>query len=131
MITLTYNGATTVLPEDLAWTNEYSWSPVTQKVSPSITGSLIVDVGVLSAGRQIELTGDRDRAWMTRGVADQLRAIAQVGGASMTLLLRGVSRTVMFDHERGAFEAQPLPLEDYSDPDDGDRVIPRLRFIEI
>lgn len=130
MNTLTYNGTTLDLPDDLAWPDEFAWSPVVQQVAPSITGALIVDIGVRAAGRPIELAGARDRAWMPRATAEQLQAWAAVPGAQMTLMLRGTTRTVIWDHERGAFSAEPLELEDYSDPLPTDRVIPRLRFLE-
>lgn len=131
MNTLTYNGAVLDLPDDLAWADEFAWTPVVQRTAPSITGALIVDIGVRTAGRPIELSGDRDRAWMPRGTAEQLQAWSAVAGAQMTLMLRGSTRTVIWDHERGAFSAQPVGLEDYSDPLPSDRVIPRLRFIEV
>jgi len=61
-ITLTYNATTAHLSDRLAWTDEYSWSPVVQATAPSTTGALLVDVGVLQAGRPITLEGVDTRA---------------------------------------------------------------------
>jgi hypothetical protein len=131
MNSITYSGNTVSLPDDLDWPDEFAWSPVTQKTEYSLTGSLIVDIGVRSAGRQITLRGDADTAWSTREVAAQLQAWAALGGAQMTLMLRGAPRTVMFDHERTALEWSPLQLESYSDPLPTDRGWLVLRFLEL
>jgi hypothetical protein len=39
------------LPDDLEWPDEWSWSPVSQAVSVSIGGSLIVEEQAQLAGR--------------------------------------------------------------------------------
>lgn len=131
MNSLTYTGNTVSLPDDLDWPDEFGWSPVTQKTEHSITGALIVDIGVRAAGRQITLRGDADSAWTTREVAGQLQAWAAIGGAVMTLMLRGTTRQVMFDHERNALEWSALQLERYSDPLPTDRGWLVLRFLEV
>ena len=129
MNAITYTGNTVSLPDDLDWPDEFGWSPVTQKTEHSITGSLIVDIGVRAAGRQITLRGDRGVAWTTREVAAQLQAWAAIGGAQMTLMLRGSTRQVLFDHERSALEWNPVDV--YSDPLPTDRGWLVLRFIEV
>lgn len=128
MNSITYNTSTVQLPDDLDWPDEFAWSPVTQKTEHSITGSLIVDIGVRAAGRQVTLRGDRGTAWTTREVAAQLQAWAAIGGALMTLMLRGSTRQVLFDHERTALEWNPI--DSYSDPLPTDRGWLVLRFIE-
>lgn len=107
-ITLTYLGTTAQLGDRLIWTDEFGWSPVEQVTEPGTTGALMVHVGVRVAGRPIELDGRESKAWITRTLCASLEAWAALPGAIFTLVLRGVSRQVIFDHERGGFEATPI-----------------------
>lgn len=107
-ITLTYSGTTAQLGDRLLWTDEFGWSPVVQVTEPSTKGQLMVHVGVREASRPITLNGVESKAWITRSLCSSLQAWADLPGIVMTLVLRGVSRQVMFDHERGGFEATPV-----------------------
>lgn len=129
-ITLTLAAATVTLSDRLHWSDEYSWSPVEQSIEFTTTGALIVDVGAKQAGREITLEGVATEAWITRAQCDQLKTWAALPGAEMTLLLRGVERTVIFDQARGAFEAQPIwPLQDGEEHAE-QLYRPTLRFLE-
>ena len=78
MITLTNATSTLALPPDLDWPDEFSWSPIKTKVEPSITGSLIIDVGVLSAGRHFVRLGRVVRfPWTPELVSELLKATAE------------------------------------------------------
>ncbi len=128
-ITLTYNGTTAHLPDQLVWTDEFTWSPVEQATEPGTTGALLVHVGARSAGRPIELDGVETRAWITRTLCSTLAAWAALPGIELTLVLRGVSRKVIFDHERGGFEATSLwPIANGQEWADQD-FLPTLRFL--
>lgn len=107
-ITLTYNGTVAQLGERLLWTNEFGWSPVKQVTGPSTTGALLVHVGVLQAGRPITLDGVESKAWITRALCETMEIWAALPIPALTLVLRGVSRQVIFDHEQGGFEAVPV-----------------------
>jgi hypothetical protein len=107
-ITLTYLGTTAHLGERLLWTDEFTWSPVKQVTGPSTTGALLVHVGVRLAGRPITLDGVESKAWVTRALCEWLETVAALPGIVLTLVLRGVSRQVIFDHEQGGFEAVPV-----------------------
>lgn len=125
-------GATTVaLPDALSWSDEYTWSPVQQTKTYTTTGALLIEEAVMQAGRPITLEGSEDRTWCTRAVVDQLHAWAQTPGVVLTLTLRGVARTVTFDHERGAL--QGLPVIFYADGaiESVDWYVPTLRFLEL
>lgn len=107
-ITLTYSGTTTQLGNRLVWTDEFAWSPVAQVTEPGTTGALLVHVGARTAGRPITLDGVESNAWITRALCSSLEAWAALPGIFLTLMLRGVARQVIFDHEQGGFEAQPI-----------------------
>ncbi|GAB4210099.1 MAG: hypothetical protein Fur0019_17700 [Tibeticola sp.] len=124
-ITLSRGATVLELPYDLIWTDEYDWHPVQQAAEYSVSGALIIDVGLRQAGRPITLEGGDSFAWMTRAVADQLRAWAALPGEVFTLQLRGTSRSVVFDHGRGAFEARALiPLADVS-------IVPEMYYVPL
>jgi hypothetical protein len=130
-ITLTHQSTTLTLPDALRWSDEYSWSPVEQTKNYTTTGALLIEESIKQAGRPITLEGDIDKAWCTRSVVDQLRAWAATPNIRLTLVLRGVSRSVTFNHEGGAL--QGLPVVFYADGsiESSDYYAPTLRLIEI
>lgn len=131
-ITLTYNGTTAALSDRLAWVDEFDWTPVVQSTEPSTTGALLVDVGVLQAGRPITLQGTDTAAWVSRALCDTLQAWAALPGITLTLVVRGVSRQVIFDHARKGFEARPLRhLLDGEQGATNDFYLPTFRFLEV
>lgn len=129
-ITLTYNGTTAHLGDRLYWEDEFSWSPVVQTTAPSTTGALLVDVGLLKAGRPITLVGTDTQAWISHALCASLQAWAALPAITLTLTLRGTTRTVIFDHARRGFEARPLwRLADGEQGDPIDVYLPTLRFL--
>ena len=130
MSTTLSQGATTVtLPADLLWSDEFSWMPVKQSTERSITGSLVIDSQAAVGGRQISLSGSESAAWMPRTTVEVLYGWVAQAGLQMTLTLRGVARTVIFDHERGALDVRPVV--EYADPQGDDWYSVSLRFIEV
>lgn len=130
-ITLLHDATTLTLPDRLVWSDEFSWSPVEQATEWSTTGALLVDVGTKLGGRPITLEGVESEAWISRELAASLRAWAQVPGRVMTLTLRGVERSVIFDHARAAMEATPLwHLLDGEEDDSQVMRLDVLRFLE-
>jgi len=128
-ITLTFAGNTVVLPDALRWADEYDWNPIEQTKTYTTTGALVLDQGTRQAGRPITLQGDEASTWMLRSACDQVMAWKEIAGVELSLVLRGVERTVVFDHERGGFEARPLI--EFSDVDATDWYVPTFRFLEI
>lgn len=130
-ITLSDGTTTVTLHPDLYWQDEYTWQPVVQSVTKTITGAIVVQAAALQAGRNITLAPEDDQsAWMTKAVVDQLRNWASVAGKTLTLTLRGVSRTVIFrHHDGGAMEATPVVF--FSDADSTDWYRVTLRFMEV
>lgn len=128
-ITLTYNGTTANLGDRLLWPDEFGWSPVAQVTEPGTKGALLVHVGVRQAGKPITLEGTESRAWFSRALCASLEAWAALPGIKLTLVLRGVSRLVMFDHEKGGFEAVSIwRLADGQETPE-QVFLPTLRFI--
>lgn len=127
--TLTYVATTITLPEDMLWPDEYAWRAVEQRQEYTITGALIVEAATKLSGRRITLAADSGYAWMTRATLDTLFAWSALPGQTFTLLHRGVTRTVAFDHDAGAIDASQII--DYSDPDGADDYAVTLRFIQV
>lgn len=132
-ITLSYAGTTIELSDRLDWIDEFGWSPVVQQTDYSVTGALIIGVATRLAGRPITLEGERTRAWMSRAACGAVAAWDALPGAELVLVLRGVARTVVFDHADGkpGFAAKPVwPLLDGEVSAD-QLFLPSLRFLEI
>lgn len=129
MITLTHGTVTVDLPDQLVWTDEHAWQPVQHDVEYSITGALLVDVGVRLAGRPITLEGSAERAWISLQVLEQLQALAAQPAIPMQLVLHGVQYAVGWDHERGAIEARPI--QPWPDPLPADPYVATLRFFTL
>ena len=130
-ITLTYSGTTASLSDRLAWTDEFSWSPVQQATEYSTTGALLIHVATKLAGRPITLEGKETATWISRATCVAIEAWVALPGAEFELVLRGVPRVVMFDQARTAFEAAPLfkLLDGQESPDQ--IFLPTFRFLEL
>ena len=107
-ITLTYSGTTAHLGSRLLWPDEFRWSPVAQVVDTGTTGKPLVHVGLRQGGRPITLDGVESKAWITRALCETLQAWEALPGVVFALVLRGVTYSVIFDHEAGGFEATPV-----------------------
>ena len=107
-ITLTYNGTTVDISDRLDWTDEFEWSPVEQASAYSTAGTLLIDVAVKQAGRPITLDGTVTKVWLRRADCITLQAWAALPKAEFILTLRGIARTVIFDHAKGGFSASPI-----------------------
>jgi hypothetical protein len=119
-------GATTLTLPDLLWPDEFAWQAVEQTTIYTITGALIVQASAKQAGRPVTL---QSGAWFTRADLETLRTWAALPAESFTLVYRGTSLTVAFDHARGAIT--PEPLFEVCDPDGTDHIRATLRFIEV
>ena len=106
-------GVVLLLPDDLLWSDEHSWSPATSSVSYLITGALLVQSALKQAGRPMTLTGAQDMAWVTRSCVETLYdwAAAPLGADSgrfeLTLFDTRIFN-VAFRHAEGAIEAEPV-----------------------
>lgn len=107
--------ATVALPDDMEWPDEWTWSPVSQALSVSIGGSLIVEEQAQLTGRPITLrstqNGSDHTSLVTLTTVQALQALAntaraQAGPMALTLP-DGRTTTVLFRHGELGFEARP------------------------
>lgn len=131
MITLSDDTTTLTLHPDLFWSDEFSWLPVEQTASRTITGAQIVQTQGRIGGRPITLEpeGD-DSAWMPRSDVQQLRTWAATPGQELTLALRDDEFTVIFRHQDGS-PLQAVPILHYDEMEATDFYRVTLRFMEI
>lgn len=133
-ITLSLAGSDKQLPNDLIWTDELTWSPLTQKKGYSIEGSLILDRFVRLAGRPITLIGNERRSWVRRSLLQELQAWASLENDPIfTLTVRGVAHQVVFDlGEDGTNAVRGEPVFAYDEllPEDPYCSV-ELRFITV
>lgn len=132
-ITLTHTASSTsvTLPDALSWADEYTWSPIEQAQTYTTTGALLIEDHVKQSGKPFTLEGSADRTWCTRALVDQLHAWAATPNILLTLVIRGASHVVTFDHTKGAL--QGLPVLFYADGsiEAVDFYVPTIRLIEV
>lgn len=128
--TLTVGATVVTLHDDMFWSDEHSWSVVEQVQERALTGALVVNAGTKQTGRPITLQPpDDNSAWMIGSVLTQLKAWAQTPLLEMTLVMGGVTRTVMYRHDAGALDASLVV--GYSDPDENDFYSITLRLMDV
>lgn len=74
-----------VLPKDLEWIDEFSWSPVFQEITNSITGAIFINEHEQQDGRFITLEGKDDMGWVQRPIAETLLSMRNTPGLKMKL----------------------------------------------
>lgn len=130
MATLSDGTTTVTIPDDLEWSDEFDFSPVTQDTRRTIGGSLISQEATLQFGRPITLAGGPE-VWMRRGDFNTVVTMAQTAGASLVLTLAG-NRVfnVMFNRQQTPHAATPLQRTTvYTDDSMMNNVV--LRFLTI
>ncbi len=120
---------TLALPSALSWTDEYTWSPVVQTQTYTTTGALLIEEATKQAGRPYTLEGSEDRTWCTRALVDTLHAWAAAPGIVLVLNIRGLARSVTFDHSRGALQGLPVLFYEDGSVAGADWYVPTLRLI--
>lgn len=106
-------GDTLMLPDDLLWLDEHSWSPTVASVSYLITGALLVQTATRQAGRPITLAAAVDMGWVPRTTVLTLQdwvAIPLTASSGRFQLSMGEGRefTVAFRHDDLGLEAEPV-----------------------
>lgn len=107
-----------ILPDDLEWTDEYTWSSVTQDVVPTIGGGLVISEGVLVKGRPLTLVGG-ENVWTTKSVVDNLMTLINTVDKTYTLTLPDARVfTVKFKRDSGSpIETSPVFRKTVQDAD--------------
>ena len=116
------------LPDDLYWQDEFDWSPVSQSITPTITGALIVEENAFSEGREITLVSGDTFGWAPYALVSLLKSKESQINPVMTLGINGETRTVIWRRDPIAVEVKPLIQ--MVDPDDHDFYLLTLRFTE-
>lgn len=133
-ITLTDGTTTIELDPDLYWSDEHQFAAVEQSVERSLSGALIVQHAIKTAGRNITLQPiDERSAWMRSAVLDQLRAWEAQPALVLTMNLRGANFNVIFNRANGSpIEAPPVTfVSDSVDGDFGDWYRITVRFLTV
>lgn len=126
------NGATVIeLPDTLSWADEFSWSPVVQSATYTTTGAMLLEHGLKQAGRPITLEGVENKDWCTRSTVQTLRTWAATPGIALTLVLRGETHSVTFNHEAGALEGLPVMFYDDGSWQPDDFFVPTVRLLTL
>ncbi|MHB9021299.1 MAG: hypothetical protein ACYC3A_05690 [Halothiobacillus sp.] len=103
MITLTYLTTVLQLGNDLIWSDKNAYSPIVEKTDRSLTGALIVQQSVKTAGQPITLQSDGDTfGLLTRSIVDQLYAWQAMSGITLALDFHGTNYSVGFRYDNGA-----------------------------
>ena len=94
------------LPDNLYWSDEFTWSPVDQATERTLTGSQVVEETPRIGGRPLTLEG----AWVSRATVEALKALEAQAATEMTLTLAdGRTFTVLWRRGSNAgVEAQPV-----------------------
>lgn len=119
------------LPDDLNWTNEYSWSPVARNQRYGVGGSLFITDSVKQAGRPLYFEGEQDTCWVKRAVVEALTSLTKKPGKRMSLVLSDSREfKVMFDHSKGALDVEKVLKGSYFSDNDFYQ-IKSINFIEV
>ncbi len=138
MITLTHAGGSIELPEDLAWPDEFDWTPLATAEQRSLSGALIVHHSTAQSGRPITLASE-GASWYPR--ADVLALQALLEDAADVVSAGGTPDPMTLDYHGRQFEVawrmagtQPLeavPVYRLADPDGTHPYLITLRLMEI
>ena len=128
------DGQELTLPDDLLWSDEYTWTPAVASVSYLITGALLIQSAVRQSGRHITVVGAPDMAWVQRSTVERLRqwaalAAAETSGRFVLRFKDAREFTVVFRHSDTAIDAEPVKGLPAQSDADYYRLI--LRFLEI
>ena len=127
-------GEDLVLPDDLIWSDEHSWTPTVSSHSYLITGALLIQSATKQTGREITLIGPVDMGWVTRSTLETLRVwaaqtLTETTGRFQLTLADGREYTVAFRHNEVPIESEPVL--GFAAQRDEDLYRMTLRFMEI
>jgi hypothetical protein len=130
---------TVQLEDGFLWDDEFTWNAVRQTLEYALDGTPIFQGGVMKGGRPITLLSkNTDQGWVKRSDLSTLQtwSIAQGSDSSaeeFTLQFEYPhdtrSFTVLFYHEKQAFEA--TPVKEFPTVSEDDYYNVTLRFVEV
>jgi hypothetical protein len=122
--TIAYLSTTLTLAHPLLWTDEFGWERVRQTRVLTLTGAQNVYVKARQAGRPVTLASG---GWVRHDQLVQLQAWRELPGAVLQVAPRGgTPMNCVFDHERGALEAEMVQPWAFPDAAELYRVTLRL-----
>lgn len=92
------------LPDDIQWLDEFAGFGVGQEITPTLTGSLVIEERSSAAGRPITLESN-GASWITKATASALATLAATPvaeGQALTLDWHGTIFNVVFDRSSGS-----------------------------
>ena len=104
-----------ILPDSLQWVDRYAFSPVTQTVVQTLSGTPVVFGRTRVMGPPITLVADKEETWLNTATVDALLVMARQSGLTFTLVWEDLTHTVWFrHHDPPALTLQPIwPQQPY------------------
>lgn len=135
-----------VLPKDLLWVDEFTWTPISQDIKNTLTGGLVINEYEALVGRPISFTGKDDMAWVQRNIIEVVVLMRNTAGLQMKLdFVAGAydndldtwsfgaihkTMNVMFRHNETPLEFENVKGFDAFD-DNSWYMIKNIRFMDI
>lgn len=125
-----------ILPADMKWEDEFTWSQVRQSVKPSLTGAQLVQMNTLQAGRPITLVGEsegqKSYALIYRSVVEQLRQKEiDSMGLPMTLTFSDARTFQVIFRYDNAVSVEATPWKHRDPPLPNDYYFIRIRLMTV
>jgi len=86
------------LPDQMIWTDRYSFSPVAGQSARTIAGGLALFTQSMTKGRPVTLEAREGVAWLTQAQVEAIMIMAAQAGATFTFIYDGESHNVRFAH---------------------------------
>lgn len=118
------------LPAGMKWSDEKTWTKVSQSIGYGVTGALFIQESVKQKGRHITLVAKEELSWMTRTQVEVLETMRDEAGKQMSLTFPdGRVFNVMF-RQGEAFDASPVL--DHTSYDPGEYfMVTAIRLMEV
>lgn len=104
---------TVPLEDGFLWSDEFSWKPIEQNQEYAINGALIIQEGMKRAGRSLLLQpANSKKGWIKLSHLRTLREWSELQDEQFTLKFEWPHDqrefNVIFNHQQGALEAEPI-----------------------
>lgn len=132
MITI-YDSITTLtiaLPNELFWSDEFTWCPVSANHTRLLQGGFLVEESLATGGRSITLEGASDMAWVTRSTVASLIALRNQIGRTFTLTMKD-ARIFIVKFDQTVVSVEANPVLSWKQTSDTDWYQIKLRLVEV
>jgi len=104
---LEWNTGSLVLPDDLQWVDEFTWTPVQNDVVYLLNGSVLISSIARTSGRPITLVSQENGAFLTRTMIESLYTISGTADLEMVVTLHD-ERSFDVKFNTVPFTAKPI-----------------------